>query len=58
MQSLSTAPIVTIKTARRLLGKEAEQLSDAEIIVLIDKLEQVAGAFIYEKVHNVDYKSQ
>lgn len=57
MQSLSTAPIVTIKSARRLLGKEAERLSDTEIIVLVDKLEQIAGAFIYEKVHNTDHKS-
>lgn len=56
MNSLSTAPIVTIKTARRLLGKDAEKLSDAEIIILIDKLEQIAGEFISEKVLNVDYK--
>lgn len=58
MNILSTEPIVTIKTARRLLGRDAEKLSDDEIITLIDKLEQIAGAFIYEKVHNVDYKSQ
>jgi hypothetical protein len=56
MQNLSTEPIVTIKTARRLLGIDAVLLSDAEIITLIDKLEQIAGEFIVEKVHSVDYK--
>lgn len=50
MNNLSTAPIVTIKTARRLLGNDANALSDTEIILLIDKLEQVAGIFIQEKV--------
>jgi hypothetical protein len=53
MNSLSTAPIVTIKTARRLLGKDADTLTDAEIITLVDKLEQIAGAFISEKVLNM-----
>lgn len=52
MKILSTEPIVTIKTARRLLGKEADKLDDAEIIALIDKLEQLASAFINNKVQN------
>lgn len=56
MELAEYQPIVTIKTARRLLGVEAERLKDDEVIMLIEKLEDLAQAFIQEKVHNVDYK--
>jgi len=36
-------PIISVKEARKLLGKEAAKLSDHEIMKLIDSMSRVAG---------------
>lgn len=45
----SKRPVITIKEARRLLGKDAKNLTDTEIMDIVNNLRILAINYIYNK---------
>lgn len=45
-QNTNTKPIITLKEARKLLGKDGEKLSDEYLMGLIRRMERVADSII------------
>jgi hypothetical protein len=46
LQNTNTKPIITLKEARKLLGKEGEKLTDEYLMGLIRRMERVADSII------------
>jgi len=54
-------PIMTVKEARKIMGKDAEKFTDEEITKIIDDLDFIAGMAIKDfkskNLKNVDNKT-
>lgn len=49
MAYLDNSPIVTIKTARRLLGKQAEGLDDVEVMEIVRTMHEAAKKYLKKR---------
>jgi hypothetical protein len=46
---VNNRPIITVREARRLLGKDSEQLNDVEVMEVVNNLREVAKLYIKSK---------
>jgi hypothetical protein len=46
---METRPLITVREARRLLGKDSEQLNDVEVMEVVNNLREVAKLYIKSK---------
>jgi hypothetical protein len=52
IESMKDKPIISVNEARKLLGKDARELSDQEIIELITLLTETAQYFLSNNISN------
>jgi hypothetical protein len=45
VMSAQPSPMISVKEARKLLGKEAAQMTDVQVINIIDDMETLCGLF-------------
>lgn len=50
---MNERPIITIKEARRFLGKESSQLDDVEVMNIVNSLHLTAKEYIQKKSVNL-----
>lgn len=46
---MKNKPVITVKEARRLLGKDAKQLNDVEVMEIVNNLQIFAKEYLRKK---------
>lgn len=51
--SIPNKPVITVKEARRLLGKDSKDLNDVEVMEIVNNLHVIAKEYLQKKSVNM-----